>query len=204
MLLGQGLRAGENCGQAVGIGHLKGDEQSYRPLAGLYRRAGAYDKAAAALERVLAIRESTAGPDDVSLVPIVSSLARVYDALEHYDRAERGYLRAVALSERAYGPDDIRLGVPLQALKDFYDRRTRYADAAGAGECVLDILRRSPHATVPELAVALNNLVNSSTGVKEYNVHFAGAFIAALPTLVVYMLSGKYFVRGLMAGSVKG
>lgn len=54
------------------------------------------------------------------------------------------------------------------------------------------------------LTVALNNLVNSSTGVKEYNVHFAGAFIAALPTLVVYMLSGKYFVRGLMAGSVKG
>jgi glucose/mannose transport system permease protein len=54
------------------------------------------------------------------------------------------------------------------------------------------------------LTVALNNLVSSSTGVKEYNVHFAGAFIAALPTLIVYMVSGKYFVRGLMAGSVKG
>lgn len=54
------------------------------------------------------------------------------------------------------------------------------------------------------LTVALNNLVNSSTGVKEYNVHFAGAFIAAVPTLIVYLLSGKYFVRGLMAGSVKG
>ena len=54
------------------------------------------------------------------------------------------------------------------------------------------------------ITVALNNLVNSSTGVKEYNVHFAGAFIAAAPTLLVYILSGKYFVRGLMAGSVKG
>ena len=54
------------------------------------------------------------------------------------------------------------------------------------------------------ITVALNNLVNSSTGVKEYNVHFAGAFIAELPTLVVYLVSGKYFVRGLMAGSVKG
>ena len=54
------------------------------------------------------------------------------------------------------------------------------------------------------ITVALNNLVNSSTGIKEYNVHFAGAFIAAIPTLVVYVLSGKYFVRGLMAGSVKG
>ena len=54
------------------------------------------------------------------------------------------------------------------------------------------------------LTVALNNLVSSSTGVKEYIVHFAGAFIAAIPTLVVYLVSGKYFVRGLMAGSVKG
>jgi glucose/mannose transport system permease protein len=54
------------------------------------------------------------------------------------------------------------------------------------------------------LTVALNNLVSSSTGIKEYNVHFAAAFIAAIPTLVVYLVSGKYFVRGLMAGSVKG
>ncbi len=54
------------------------------------------------------------------------------------------------------------------------------------------------------MTVALNNLVNSSTGVKEYNVHFAGAILAALPTLLVYVVSGRYFVRGLMAGSVKG
>ncbi len=54
------------------------------------------------------------------------------------------------------------------------------------------------------ITVALNNLVSSSTGVKEYNVHFAGAILAALPTLVVYVVAGKYFVRGLMAGSVKG
>jgi len=54
------------------------------------------------------------------------------------------------------------------------------------------------------ITVALNNLVNSSTGVKEYNVHFAGAILAALPTLVVYIVSGRYFVRGLMAGAVKG
>ena len=54
------------------------------------------------------------------------------------------------------------------------------------------------------ITVALNNLVSSSTGVKEYNVHFAGAILAALPTLVVYVVSGRYFVRGLMAGAVKG
>jgi glucose/mannose transport system permease protein len=54
------------------------------------------------------------------------------------------------------------------------------------------------------MTVALNNLVSSSTGIKEYNVHFAGAIIAALPTLLVYIVAGRYFVRGLMAGSVKG
>jgi len=54
------------------------------------------------------------------------------------------------------------------------------------------------------MTVALNNLVSSSTGVKEYNVHFAGAIMAALPTLIVYVVAGRYFVRGLMAGAVKG
>ena len=54
------------------------------------------------------------------------------------------------------------------------------------------------------ITVALNNLVNTSTGVKEYNVDMAAAMIAGLPTLVVYVLAGKYFVRGLTAGAVKG
>jgi glucose/mannose transport system permease protein len=54
------------------------------------------------------------------------------------------------------------------------------------------------------MTVALNNLVSSSTGVKEYNVHMAAAMIAAFPTLLVYVLAGRYFVRGLMAGAVKG
>jgi len=54
------------------------------------------------------------------------------------------------------------------------------------------------------ITVALNNLVNTSTGVKEYNVDMAAAIIAALPTLLVYVVAGKYFVRGLTAGAVKG
>ncbi|MGZ3183313.1 MAG: carbohydrate ABC transporter permease [Telluria sp.] len=54
------------------------------------------------------------------------------------------------------------------------------------------------------VTVALNNLVNTSTGVKEYNVDMAAAIIAALPTLALYIVAGKYFVRGLTAGAVKG
>ncbi|MFQ3175747.1 MAG: glucose/mannose transport system permease protein [Psychromonas sp.] len=54
------------------------------------------------------------------------------------------------------------------------------------------------------ITVALNNLVNTSTGIKEYNVDMAAAIIAALPTLLVYIVAGKYFVKGLTAGAVKG
>ena len=54
------------------------------------------------------------------------------------------------------------------------------------------------------ITVALNNLVNTSTGAKDYNVDMAAAMIAGLPTLVVYILAGKYFLRGLTAGAVKG
>ena len=54
------------------------------------------------------------------------------------------------------------------------------------------------------VTVALNNLVNTSFGGKEYNVDMAAAIIDALPTFVVYILAGKYFVRGLTAGAVKG
>jgi glucose/mannose transport system permease protein len=54
------------------------------------------------------------------------------------------------------------------------------------------------------ITVALNNIVNTSTGVREYNVQMAAAVITALPTLLVYVVGGRYFVRGMMAGSVKG
>ncbi len=54
------------------------------------------------------------------------------------------------------------------------------------------------------ITVGLNNLANTSSTVKEYNVDMAAAMIAALPTLIVYVVAGKFFVRGLTAGAVKG
>jgi glucose/mannose transport system permease protein len=54
------------------------------------------------------------------------------------------------------------------------------------------------------ITVGLNNMANTSTTVKEYNVDMAAALIAALPTIIVYVFCGKYFVRGLAAGAVKG
>jgi len=52
------------------------------------------------------------------------------------------------------------------------------------------------------VTVALNNLAGSFS--VQWNVQMAGALIAALPTLLVYILLGRYFVRGLLAGSLKG
>jgi glucose/mannose transport system permease protein len=54
------------------------------------------------------------------------------------------------------------------------------------------------------ITVGLNNMANTSSSVKEYNVDMAAAMIAALPTLFIYIVAGKYFVRGLTAGAVKG
>ena len=69
-----------------------------------------------------------------------------------------------------------------------------------------DFLFGATFSTGPQqpVTVALNNLVNTSTGVKMYNVDMAGAIIAALPTLIVYGVAGRYFLRGLTAGAVKG
>ncbi len=57
---------------------------------------------------------------------------------------------------------------------------------------------------IQPITVALNNLVNTTTSVKEYNMDMAAAFITGFPTLIVYIISGKYFIRGLTSGAVKG
>jgi glucose/mannose transport system permease protein len=54
------------------------------------------------------------------------------------------------------------------------------------------------------ITVQLNNIVNTTTGVKEYNVNMAATFLTALPPLLIYIVSGRYFARGLAAGAVKG
>jgi glucose/mannose transport system permease protein len=54
------------------------------------------------------------------------------------------------------------------------------------------------------VTVGLNNMANTSSSVKAYNVDMAAALIAGLPTMIVYVLAGQYFVRGLTAGAVKG
>jgi len=52
------------------------------------------------------------------------------------------------------------------------------------------------------VTVFLQNLAGSF--VVEWNVQMAGAMIAALPTVLIYIFLGQYLVRGMLAGSIKG
>ena len=52
------------------------------------------------------------------------------------------------------------------------------------------------------ITVALSNLAGGRA--VQWNLPMAGAILAAIPTLLVYILLGRYFIRGLLAGSVKG
>lgn len=54
------------------------------------------------------------------------------------------------------------------------------------------------------VTVQLNNLINSDTGARLYNVNMAAAILASLLPLALYFLSGRWFVRGITAGAVKG
>ncbi|GLQ09861.1 ABC transporter permease [Devosia yakushimensis] len=54
------------------------------------------------------------------------------------------------------------------------------------------------------MTVQLNNIVNSVQGVREYNVNMAATILTAAVPLIVYFVSGKWFVRGIAAGAVKG
>ena len=52
------------------------------------------------------------------------------------------------------------------------------------------------------VTVALNNMAGSQ--IIAWNVQMAGSFLAAVPTLLVYIFLGNYFLRGMMAGALKG
>ncbi|MBL8698281.1 MAG: carbohydrate ABC transporter permease [Alphaproteobacteria bacterium] len=54
------------------------------------------------------------------------------------------------------------------------------------------------------MTVQLNNIVNSTQGERAYNVEMAATLLTAAVPLAVYFLSGRWFVRGIAAGAVKG
>jgi len=60
----------------------------------------------------------------------------------------------------------------------------------------------TPNPASQPITVALNNLAGSY--IVQWNVQIAGALLTALPPILVYIFLGKFFLRGLMQGSLKG
>ena len=58
--------------------------------------------------------------------------------------------------------------------------------------------------TAYPMTVNLNNITQTQTGVRVYNVYMAAAMLTAIPPLVIYFISGKLFIRGITAGALKG
>jgi len=54
------------------------------------------------------------------------------------------------------------------------------------------------------MTVQLNNIINTTTGERLYNVNMAATLLTSLVPLAVYFVSGRWFVRGIAAGAVKG
>lgn len=54
------------------------------------------------------------------------------------------------------------------------------------------------------MTVQLNNIVQVDYGVAEYNVDMAATILTSLVPLAVYFVSGRWFVRGIAAGAIKG
>lgn len=54
------------------------------------------------------------------------------------------------------------------------------------------------------MTVQLNNIVNTTTGERAYNVNMAATVLTSLAPLTVYLVSGRWFVRGIASGAVKG
>lgn len=61
--------------------------------------------------------------------------------------------------------------------------------------------------TTPEkrpLTVGVTMLKNAGDGAAAWNIMFAGATIAIIPILIIYIFTSQYFIKGLTAGAVKG
>jgi glucose/mannose transport system permease protein len=54
------------------------------------------------------------------------------------------------------------------------------------------------------MTVQLNNIINTTTGERLYNVNMAATILTSMVPLAVYFISGRWFVRGIASGAVKG
>ncbi len=127
-------------------------------------------------------------------IPICTLIFRNYYSEIHDSLLEAGYIDGVGLFG-AYSNIVFPLSIPAFVVVIIWQFTSIW------NEFLFAVTITQNPRTQP-ITVALQNLAGSQ--IVEWNVQMSGALIAALPTLIIYILLGRYFIKGLLAGSVKG
>ena len=74
----------------------------------------------------------------------------------------------------------------------------------GWNEYIMPLVFTMTEPSKRPLTVGVNMLKNSGDGAAAWNIMFAGAVIAIVPILLIYIVASRYFIDGLTGGAVKG
>ncbi|MEJ2019976.1 MAG: carbohydrate ABC transporter permease, partial [Maritimibacter sp.] len=103
-------------------------------------------------------------------------------------------------------PPILIVAVILQATHIWNDFLFGLVFAGADNQPMTVLLNNIVNTTQGEKAynVDMANIVNTTQGEKAYNVDMAATILTALVPLIIYLASGRWFVRGIAAGAVKG
>jgi CHAT domain-containing protein/Tfp pilus assembly protein PilF len=171
--------AGDNAGalpvlhRAVGILTKSGPENAdlalvLNTLGQTHQALGEYDKARAAFERALAIRERLLAPDDPAVATSLNNLALLFHVSGAYGNAEPLYQRALAIREKKLGADSPLVAQSVNNLAQLYKDRGDYVAARPLLERALALYEKTRGPDHVDTAAALNNLGLLLTDLGDY------------------------------------
>lgn len=94
--------------------------------------------------------------------------------------------------------------IMLPVLKPILATVALLSFRGGWNEYILPLVFTMTNQAKRPLTVGVNMLKNSGDGAAAWNIMFAGATIAIIPILLIYICASRYFIEGLTAGAVKG
>ena len=126
----------------------------------VYGSLGVYDRAATLLERALALRRATLGPEHRDTAQSMEALAEAYRELARYDDAESMHREALAIKRRV-GDSPSSIAASLNDLGLTLSERGKHGEAEPLLREAIDIWRRLGSGAQGDVAVGLNNLAQS-------------------------------------------
>lgn len=94
--------------------------------------------------------------------------------------------------------------VMLPVLKPILATVALLSFRGGWNEYILPLVFTMTEQMKRPLTVGVTMLKNAGDGAAAWNIMFAGATIAIIPILIIYIFASKYFINGMTAGAVKG